>query len=74
MGANGCGAPRASAPPPPPELGEPAAEGPKGKRPWGRPHMRVIEMDFISAGSPGNPYPVEANDNIGGDKATYRPS
>ena len=31
---------------PPPQSGEPAAEGPKGKLPWSKPRLKLIEMDF----------------------------
>ena len=32
-------------PPPPPKLGEPAAAGPKGKRPWSKPEVRLVAFE-----------------------------
>ena len=36
--------------PPPPESVDPAAEGPKGKRPWSKPRLRIMEMIFTRSG------------------------
>ena len=52
---------------------------PKGKekRPWSKPRIRVIEMDFTASGF--NPHPAndEVNDgdgSTGGDGSSYRSS
>ena len=38
-------------PPPPPEPGEPAAEAPKGKRPWRKPVLfRMSYVDITTSG------------------------
>ena len=64
---------------PPPQSGEPAAEGPKGKLPWSKPQIRVIEVNFTAAGFNANPGVDEIVDGdghgtVGGPRATYRVS
>ena len=66
-------------PPPPPELGDPAAERPKGKRPWNKPQIKVIRVNFTASGFNANPEIDEVNDGdghgvAGGPQATYRTS
>ena len=42
-------------PPPPPALGDPAAERPKGKRPWSKPTLRIMRMTFTDGGFNASP-------------------
>ena len=62
-------------PPPPPNLGDPAAERPRGKRPWKKPQLKVMEMEFARNGARSSPNRLEdvpiANPMWG---ATYRTS
>ena len=45
--------------PPPPQSGEPAAERPKGKLPWSKPTVRVIQVNFTDGGFAANPNSIE---------------
>ena len=63
--------------PPPPQSGEPAAERPKGKLPWSKPQIRVIEVNFTGSGFNPRPNQDEVNDgdgDIGPPGGTYRVS
>ena len=61
--------------PPPPELGEAAAERPKGKRPWSKPTLRIMDMIFTHAGFNADP---DRHENLPSPSAqmgvTYRTS
>ena len=62
--------------PPPPQSGDPAAEGPKSKRPWSKPRIRIIEVNFTSGGG-FNPIPTaneDASSGVNPTSATYRVS
>ena len=68
-------------PPPPSELGEAAADKPqpkgKEKRPWNKPQLKVIEVNFTRTGFSSNPISDEVNDgdgDVGPPGATYRAS
>ena len=57
--------------PPPPESVDPAAEGPKGKRPWSKPRLRIMDMIF-STKSGSNPTNLRLVEGVRG--GPYGPS
>ena len=61
--------------PPPPQSGEPAAEGPKGKLPWSKPRLKLIEMDF-TGNTFTNAYPSDVMEDspTGPEAPVYRSS
>ena len=52
-------------PPPPPESGDPAAEEPKGKRPWSKPEFRTLHRIMRTTSGPYATGP--------GEQGAYRP-
>lgn len=55
-----------------PPVGEAAAERAKGKRPWSKPHVKVIEVNFTRAG--GTKVPMEGVTNVSSNAPQYRSS
>ena len=64
--------------PPPTALGDPVAERPKGKRPWNKPRITIIQVNFTASGFNADPDVDEGgmgpDGAVGGTGATYRTS
>ena len=60
--------------PPAPESGDPAAEESKGKRPWSKPQLNIVEMLFTQDGFNPLPSNNESWPSVSPPAPSYRTS